>query len=309
MEFYKEEEIFHSSDLSHSITQWPMLSDKQQAAITKNWDAFEEGRQEENSEQSALDAFSNYLLEEAQSRSTALESSRNGREQAFYVPPTPATSRKSSVVLESSPPLIQLTRRMSHPNLPLASTEESISTVHALHNMASVANFNNDWPQYLPSVDHIISQDSLNAALPISGKPIFLEALNLKKPNELKFIYENPESTDLKKRRNSSPTPSLFKCPFPDCTKVFGRFYNLRSHYRIHSGEKPFVCEMCETSFARNHDLKRHLKIHSGDRPFRCDTCQKTFSRNDAMMRHLKLNICVKKSEVYLDSISEERLR
>lgn len=85
----------------------------------------------------------------------------------------------------------------------------------------------------------------------------------------------------------------IFNCPWPGCNKIFNRFYNLRSHYRIHSGEKPFLCNFCDASFARNHDLKRHEKIHLQTKSFICNMCNKMFSRNDALYRHIRLKSCV----------------
>lgn len=95
-------------------------------------------------------------------------------------------------------------------------------------------------------------------------------------------------------RRHSVGSSHLYCCPWTGCNKVFNRFYNLRSHYRIHSGEKPFTCNFCDASFARNHDLKRHERIHLKTKPFACPTCNKTFSRNDAMNRHIRLNSCAR---------------
>ncbi|KAG0241969.1 hypothetical protein B0O80DRAFT_446750 [Mortierella sp. GBAus27b] len=77
-----------------------------------------------------------------------------------------------------------------------------------------------------------------------------------------------------------------FPCNFDGCDKVFARLYNLKSHSRTHTNERPFVCSHCQLAFSRNHDLKRHVKIHAGDKPFKCNGCGKSFSRLDALGRH-----------------------
>lgn len=96
------------------------------------------------------------------------------------------------------------------------------------------------------------------------------------------------------RRHSIGSVDEIIKCPFPGCDKIFNRTFNFKSHFKIHSGEKPFRCGHCELSFARSHDLKRHEKIHNKDNQNsnKCDFCQKKFSRPDALNRHIKLNTC-----------------
>ncbi|KAI8853255.1 hypothetical protein BC829DRAFT_360193 [Chytridium lagenaria] len=86
----------------------------------------------------------------------------------------------------------------------------------------------------------------------------------------------------------SSRRPTLYQCPFPECLKTFTRPYNLKSHYRSHTGERPYHCQYCTHTFPRKHDLKRHEKLHGGDKPFMCPACSKSFARADALKRHVK---------------------
>lgn len=93
------------------------------------------------------------------------------------------------------------------------------------------------------------------------------------------------------RRHSIASSQNVFACPWPGCSRFFSRAYNLRSHYLIHTGSKPYICEYCGLSFARNHDMRRHLRVHSGDKPYACPNCDKGFSRQDALTRHRRSSI------------------
>ncbi|KAK3673840.1 DNA-binding transcription factor [Recurvomyces mirabilis] len=110
--------------------------------------------------------------------------------------------------------------------------------------------------------------------------------------------------------------PATFQCHL--CPKRFTRAYNLRSHLRTHTDERPFVCTVCGKAFARQHDRKRHEGLHSGEKKFVCKGnltsgahwgCGRRFARADALGRHFRSEagrVCIKP---LLDEEAAERQR
>ncbi|KAF9549845.1 hypothetical protein EC957_002415 [Mortierella hygrophila] len=102
------------------------------------------------------------------------------------------------------------------------------------------------------------------------------------------------DSTRFKRKRRVRQTkpkvkPTSFSCDVPDCGKVFSRAYNLTSHMKTHSAERPFLCDSCPLAFARRHDRERHVRLHTGEKPYNCRSCGSGFMRNDALHRHQRI--------------------
>lgn len=54
--------------------------------------------------------------------------------------------------------------------------------------------------------------------------------------------------------------PKTLICPHDGCEKRFSCSQNMRFHVRIHTQQRPYRCEICQSSFLRHHHYQKHLK-------------------------------------------------
>ena len=52
--------------------------------------------------------------------------------------------------------------------------------------------------------------------------------------------------------------------------------------------KKRFPCSVCGKGFVDKKSFREHYNIHTGERPFKCDLCEKTFASSGNMYQHRK---------------------
>ncbi|GAV02525.1 hypothetical protein RvY_13080 [Ramazzottius varieornatus] len=79
-----------------------------------------------------------------------------------------------------------------------------------------------------------------------------------------------------------------FACQVAECGKVFRTKSDRSKHHKTHEGVKPHTCEECLATFTTKTNLKTHQKVaHTGKKEYKCATCKKTFGYLTNYRNHL----------------------
>lgn len=116
-----------------------------------------------------------------------------------------------------------------------------------------------------------------------------LHANDDEKKFRCQYCDEKFASNQLRNKHQNLMHIKRFPCD--QCNKIFSEKTRLQIHYRIHSGDRPYVCEDCGFSCSQKDNLRihkefKHPSAGSQVKKFTCNVCSASFLTSGNLKRH-----------------------
>uniref|UniRef100_A0A8B9JU77 C2H2-type domain-containing protein n=1 Tax=Astyanax mexicanus TaxID=7994 RepID=A0A8B9JU77_ASTMX len=120
----------------------------------------------------------------------------------------------------------------------------------------------------------------------LDQKPLTASECN-SEASEADALTENPTDLELSSRGRPRKEKRVIKCEY--CGRPFNHASAYIIHRRVHTGEKPFSCQIC-----KKKTPVIHLRIHSGEKPYTCRVCGKAFTQACTVRVHERVHWSIK---------------
>ena len=87
------------------------------------------------------------------------------------------------------------------------------------------------------------------------------------------------------------------KAPCVQCGKLYGSYKMTRHIASAHSNKdlRKFKCEVCGKGFTTCQNLKDHNNVHTGEKPYKCELCDACFASKGTQVMHQKRHLGYKR--------------
>ena len=87
------------------------------------------------------------------------------------------------------------------------------------------------------------------------------------------------------------------KAPCVQCGKLYGSSKMTRHIASAHSNQnlRKFKCEVCGKGFTTCQNLKDHNNVHTGEKPYKCELCDACFASKGTQIMHQKRHLGYKR--------------
>ncbi|CAO1381708.1 unnamed protein product [Diamesa serratosioi] len=77
------------------------------------------------------------------------------------------------------------------------------------------------------------------------------------------------------------------KCDFENCDRKFYKPECLRTHKKVHLGQRDYPCHLCEKTYGTERTLKGHIATAHGEKTIACEVCGKMYPTMNRLKNHL----------------------